>query len=1258
MISHSVRRRTVGFFTRILKQVVRRVSIGCSSGIYFGRHISRVPVNAIVFFPICPSVLCCGISGVVAVNRKKTAPEGIDTERIVNAIAAIDASGYNAVKAGDADFQDGYLGGEPVLASLYGYINRFKNESLFSSLAQKNEVIHDLDLLASRISQLIDREDALLSRNLGNLGNEDVRVASNRMEYLKDIGWSLDVEVLGNIKKVLELIDASQKGSKDRAKSVNIGVFKRINTVLNSIDRLEVRGRDSAGISLMFILEKEEFYKFKDKVKLEQLEGAFESRTPEIRGSILVNGGISVGESTGEDGKACVSVAFTYKVASEIGSLGDNVAFLREQVKTDTILQHLCTFSASRFTVSAHTRWASVGEISEPNCHPVDNVASGAETGIIHVCLNGDIDNYQDLKKDLEHDGITIHEAISTDTKIIPLQIEKYIKQGNTVEEAFRLSVNDFEGSHAISMHTDLVPGKLFLAQRGSGQALFVGMADEHYIVASEVYGFVEETPYFIKLEGEKVVEGKDGPVQGQILIADQMSEGGLSGIKSTYYDGTPIELGEKDIQYTGITSRDIDRQNFPHYFLKEITESPVSVQKTLQGRWKTDQKTGLHDIVLDETVIPEHVRNAVSGGVIKKIYVVGQGTAGVAALACADIINYYLDDASLSAGALKASEMSGFKLGNSDAEDSMSDTLMIAISQSGTTTDTNRTVDMVRQRGGLTIAIVNRRDSDITFKVDGVIYTSSGRDIEMSVASTKAFYSQIVAGAILGLFISRLRERRSAGFISDEIAALLRLPEQMKNVFSLKSEIRASAEKLALSRTYWATVGSGPNKASADEIRIKLSELSYKTISSDFVEDKKHIDLSSEPLIIICAAGTRGSVIGDIVKDTAIFKAHKAVPIVITDEGEHRFDAYAEDVFRVPVTSEHLAPVLNTLVGHIWGYYAALAINDGSGFLFNAREEIKRIVDDYALQGLDIYEVILEKRFRESIFEFYKAFRKRKTEKMLPEIMGIHAAADLTLLLKYLSGRLPLSDFELDFARKGTARNMLNTLFERLGEMINCMSRPVDAIKHQAKTVTVGTSRIAEKIEGILFDALEVYNIGIPRLTNSNVIVLKNLQNIVSDIKGAIYYRIGNLNSLGEPDQDTTIEIIKKDGVLEPIPSRVEKDNQLKGTKRIIVRQGNVYIGKGRKDDRSIIIIPVISDSAAGPGYIDNLLLLNISFKETIDLKVKIKALGGKYEHIKNIVNESNVPWNDSYLELVDTKELFGRSAEKIGEKIVAKMS
>ena len=408
--------------------------------------------------------------------------------------------------------------------------------------------------------------------------------------------------------------------------------------------------------------------------------------------------------------------------------------------------------------------------------------------------------------------------------------------------------------------------------------------------------------------------------------------------------------------------------------------------------------------------------------------------------------------------------------------------------------------------------------------------------------------------------------------------------------------------------------------------------------------------------MIIVCAAGCRGTVIGDIIKDTAIFKAHKATPIVIADEQEDRFAPYAEDVFHVPRASEHLAPVLNTLVGHLWGYYAALAINEGSRFLYHFQEKIQRTLADSAEQGLDIYELILEKSFRQEFAAFYREFRERKTRHRLPAALGLETTSDLTLLLKYLAGRLPVSDFEIDFGRKGTARNMLETFFAVMARGINAMSRPVDAIKHQAKTVTVGTSRISEKLDGLLFNTLTEYGLNTSQLTNRNVLVLKNLQAIVETIHGAILYRISQLDLLGEITEETSIDIIKKAGVLASIPSRVEKDQRLKGTKKIIVREGNVYIGKGRKDDRSILIVPVISDRPNRSNVIEYLLLLNVGFYAAVPLADRIKALGGKYENIRSIVQENNVVWEDRLLNLIEMDELFGRSAEKIGERIVSR--
>ncbi|MCF8068643.1 MAG: SIS domain-containing protein [Desulfobacterales bacterium] len=1209
------------------------------TNVFWCKHLSKMPENAIVFFPCCSSTLCCGFTGIVAIARGSKSVANFDITPLDDAIREVEKYGFSACSNSQAAFKDSYLSGPEQISSFREKVRALKEDSVFIRISRDSILETVLSDTSKRLKYIIATESEQFIKQMGTLDAADVDIMSTRIAILKDIAWCITAEILDNLSRIRKLYPVEYSLVPDSS----LAVYKKINAVLNSIDRLEVRGRDSAGISILFTLPVSEYDKFQQKIMDKGLRDEFNERASD---NILVNKSIGVNKS---DNKK-IAVVMTYKVAKEIGNLGDNISFIREQIISDIILQDLACLEHLNYTILSHTRWASVGSINEFNCHPVDNNTTAVNTtGIIHACLNGDIDNYLELKKIYETSSSKIPEEITTDTKIIPVRVTHYLEKGFEIEEAFRLAVSDFTGSHAISMHTDLAPGKLFLAQKGSGQAIFIGLATDHYMPTSEVYGFIEETPSYIKMIGNS---------DGRILILDQESGNGLNGIKALTYDGTPIELTEKDINYTEISSRDIDRQEFPHFFLKEILESPKSVEKTLQNRWKIDRQYGHHIISLDKTTFPERLEVSLKNNKIKRVFFIGQGTAGIAAQACADILNYYLHNPSMYVKPLKASELSGFILNDKDDSESMSDALVIAISQSGTTTDTNRTIDMVKERGGQTLAIVNRRESDITFKVDGVFYTSSGRDIEMSVASTKAFYAQIVAGAIISLQLSKILNRRSADFISEQIKSLLELPEHMRKVLSMRDKIEASAKKSAVSKTYWAVVGSGPNKASADEIRIKLSELCYKTISTDFVEDKKHIDLSSEPLIIVCAAGARRSVIGDIIKDTAIFHAHKATPIVIANEGEDRFTPYAEAVFNVPLVDEHLAPVLNTLAGHLWGYYAALSINEGSRFLHHAREEIQKSIDEHAKNGLDIYEIVLEKSFREKVAAFYYEFRKKKMANELPTTMGIDATLNLILVMKYLMGRMSVSDFELDFGIKGTAKNLLIILFDNLGDLINSMARPVDAIKHQAKTVTVGTSRISDKLEGILFDKLTEHEVSPSTLSNNNIIVLKNLQGIVSDIKGSIFYKIDNLNLLGEPTDISTIEIIKKSGVLEKIPSRVEKDNRLKGTKRIIVREGNVYIGIGRKDNRTIIVIPIISADPAMPNRIENLLLLNIAFRDEVELAVKIKALGGKYERIKNIVQENSITFEDQFLELVDMKMLFGKSAEKTAEYIVSALS
>ncbi len=585
-------------------------------------------------------------------------------------------------------------------------------------------------------------------------------------------------------------------------------------------------------------------------------------------------------------------LTFTYKRASVTGKLGENTRYLRERIRSDEILKRCLSGGMVNDTLLAHTRWASVGAINVENCHPVNNFTLPTEmdasaeiplpvkgyprygTGnwTIDVALNGDIDNYRSLRSAIEANGVEIIDhRVTTDTKIIALQVEKHLFQGSDLEESFRLALNDFDGSHAIAMRSNLEPGKIFLALRGSGQSLYIGLCEGQYIFSSEVYGLVEVTPRFIKMDGEtERIPGK-AETKGQVFV---LEDGGA--IRACSYDGHPLDITDHMVQKAQITTRDIDRKGYPHFLLKEIADAPLSVKKTLRGKYRITYGTNGSAAVtfnLGDDIISRRLREALSRGDIRTIFVIGQGTAAVAGAAIAEAFATYIKTPGIAIQAKTASELSGFSL-----KEHLDDTLVVAVTQSGTTTDTNRAVAMAKERGAHLIAVVNRRQSDITHVADGVFYTSDGRDIEMSVASTKAFYSQIVAGYILALFLAQ-----TLGTLPDNVTAgvlenLERAPDTMNRVIAERERIHETAHPIAGKKRYWAVVGSGPNKVAADEIRIKLSELCYKTISSDIVEDKKHIDLSSEPLIIACVAGTAPYVLDDIIKDVAIFKAPRGI--------------------------------------------------------------------------------------------------------------------------------------------------------------------------------------------------------------------------------------------------------------------------------------------------------------------------------------------------------------------------------------------
>ncbi|MCD6570865.1 MAG: SIS domain-containing protein [Deltaproteobacteria bacterium] len=1227
--------------------------------IFIGRNPQYLPPNSIVIFPLLPNTFFCGIAGILTIKQKNQIKDGDIIEKLFYLFEKIKAGNVKNLLT-QSIYLEGYLGGRDSLRDIEKYILYLKQCPYFEHIFFQPNKTEQLDSLSRTINSFLLKEEGLIEKNASNFSTEEMEYINNSLTLLKDSAWALERDILSNIDKILYLSGSNRK---EEISKQGFKKYKEINFLLNSLDRLEIRGRDSAGIQITLDLkDKNSLGKVLEDLKKEHLYDDFLKR---LNPGDLLSGSIHLFDNTKENGRP--SLTFTYKKASITGELGDNSSFLRNAIRSDQMLKAFINKDAGSELYLAHTRWASVGSINEENCHPIDNFTLNTEIDTssdiplpikeypyygrgawsINVALNGDIDNYTSLRASMEAEGgDIIDSSVTTDTKIIPLQIERYLYEGYDLKEAFRLAATTFEGSHAIAMQSNLEPGKVFLALKGSGQSLYVGLCDDQYIFSSEIYGLVDLTPYFIKMDGENERIPGDQKTKGQIFILSRDKKDTSKGINAFYYDGYPLEITEENIQKAEITTRDIDRKDFPHYLLKEIFDAPSSVRKTLRGKYRiSHNKDGSPSVTfnLGGDIIPKRLKDALLQGEIKNISVIGQGTAAVAGAAIADALSKYLKGIQIRIDTKKASDLSGFFL-----DDNLNNTLVIAVTQSGTTTDTNRAVAMAKERGAYLIAIVNRRQSDITNKTDGVFYTSDGRDIEMSVASTKAFYSQITAGYVLALYMAKLLGALPDDRIARELTQLEKAPALMRRVIGKKESIRQSAWDLVRRKKYWAVVGSGTNKVASDEIRIKLSELCYKTISSDIIEDKKHIDLSAEPLIIVLSTGSPEFVLEDIVKDVEIFKAHASSVVVIADKGEARFNTIADSVITVPKSSFPMSVILNTLAGHIWGYYAACSLDELSGFFKNFRMQLSGIVSEHEKKGYSIYETIADKDFHRVVKDFSSEYKRWRSSGIL-STLSVETASDITLLLKHAVGKLPIEDFWEDFEDRRVSSSPIDMLDITLGKAIDELSRPIDAIRHQAKTVTVGTSRKTEVLRGVLFDLLKKLGFSLENLSSKNGLSLKNIQKAVSGINGYTLYEINGLDEEGMPSDISTISIVKRCGVSRDMRSRVEGKAPLAGTKRTIVRTGDVYAGGGRADNASIVIIPLLGSEH----IIENLLLAHVKFNDKLSVPQKKGVLGDKFTDIRNLINEYNLSWNDDCLEALSIKFLLGEAVETIAGEI-----
>jgi glucosamine--fructose-6-phosphate aminotransferase (isomerizing) len=1110
--------------------------------------------------PVSSETMC----GIVAVLRRPSSRPAPDPASVVDRLAAAataladGATGLNPVVPAaleglarvttDLESVDEILRGVPGLQCLLGP----------GAGRGSHRVVDRVADLAGLAAGHVEAMEAAIDAGLVELDPIQAEAVNGVLLRLKDVTWAIAQDRVGTARAVADLAWPGPSGDGPTMDDLagdgvagdgvagdgvagemvlspsQLAGLWSVQVALGSLDRLEVRGRDSAGLHVL-------------------VHGhGLDPDAPAV--AALLGSRLSDPLFTSEAVRTpsgCLSLV--YKTAAEIGELGDNVRALRRAIRSDPLLALALTAPGATTTVIGHTRWASVGIISEANAHPLNSEESDGRPGpYVTAVLNGDVDNHASLRLS---EALSLPAEVTTDAKVIPTLISRRMAAGDRPLGAFTSTVARFEGSVAIAASLADTPDEIHLALRGSGQSLYVGLAEDAFVVASEAYGLVEETPRFVRMDGEST--------QGQTVVLDRAGAGTVAGMTRCRYDGGSLPLVPLDVVRAEITTRDIDRAGFSHFLLKEIGEAPRSFRKTLRGRVHTGSD-GRWQVRLGPDSLPAAVIDGVATGAIGRVVVIGQGTAAVAGQAMAAALRHCLPGRDISA--MPATELSGFGL-----RDDMADTLVVAVSQSGSTTDTNRTVDLVRGRGAHVIAVVNRRNSDLSAKAHGVLHTSDGRDVEMSVASTKAFYAQVAAGWLLALALARA----TGGPAADEhhlVATLREMPGAMEQVLARRHHIGEVAAAVAPSRRSWAMVGSGPDRVAAAEVRIKLSELCYRAIACDATEDKKHIDLSSEPMILVFAGGLSGPNADDVAKEVAIYRAHKAAPVVVACAGEgDRFSA-ALEVIEVPRCDPQLAFVLSAMVGHLFGYEAALAIDAQALPLREARAAIESV----AAAGVDMDSGELLEVLAPVLTRVTRPFMEGVRAGVYNGNLEAATAVRISSLLRFAVGLLPLDAYEVEWGKVGTPSVLVSDLFAALSTGIDELTRPVDAIKHQAKTVTVGISRSEDALlrHSLVKEALAA-GAQADQLGYRALRTLAALDAGVEAVTGYTRYGIDWTNGTPGSAEGPTIAVVDQGGEARDLTSRTATDPRLRGTKHRAAVEREVTVARGRLDGRTVIMIP-----------------------------------------------------------------------------------
>lgn len=522
-----------------------------------------------------------------------------------------------------------------------------------------------------------------------------------------------------------------------------------------------------------------------------------------------------------------------------------------------------------------HTRWATHGEPSENNAHP--HISDDYNVVGVH---NGIIENYQELKDKLVKNGYEFYS--STDTEVAIKLIDYYYKKyEHTPVDAINHAMVRIRGSYAFAIMFKEYPNEIYVARKDS--PMILGVSDGNCYVGSDVPAILNYTR--------------------NVYYIGNMEIGRLADGNITFYnlDGDEIEKELVEIKWDAEAA---EKGGYEHFMMKEIHEQPKAIADTLNSVLK-DGKLDLSAVELSDEEIKK----------ISQIYIVACGSAyhvGVVA-------QYVMED--LAKIPVRVELASEFRYRKPLLDP---DGLVIVISQSGETADSLAALRLAKDKGLRTLGIVNVVGSSIAREADNVFYTLAGPEI--SVATTKAYSTQLIAAYCLAIQFARVRGEITDDVYSTYLEELKTIPDKIEKILEDKERIQWFAAKVANSKDIFF-IGRGIDYAVSLEGSLKLKEISYIHSEAYAAGELKHGTISLiEDNILVIGVLTQSELYEKTISNMVECKSRGAYLMGLTTYGKYEVEDTVEITVYIPKIDEHFAASLAVVPLQLLGYYVSVA--------------------------------------------------------------------------------------------------------------------------------------------------------------------------------------------------------------------------------------------------------------------------------------------------------------------------------------------